>query len=1445
MSVKFSNNTIKKLGTDLPTVYFDRIELFDDTFKIKLAVYVDGNADEQGVYDDYIKDVLSKLHYYIVLVMDGPVSPVWAPSNMPSPTVELTYGGTAPSSLFKNLSSMIEHYNILTTTTGDSAANWGLEPITSTGNSVVYGPATDGTMYTSVGQNYYTNDEIGQPSTNRIEKLISGQKTAFELIRRTGDYQIPGRVQQTPVDYFDLEQGASDSHTGVLPEMNTKTLYRPPWGTLTDEDGNYPEPVAWTFFSSDYEFVWSDPNLTDESIGFQCPYPPNASGGNTIKLSFDDFEDNYEIIYKPDGNVVYKHSITLENAFGETIKTTAGTETFEMWVTDIIKYIPKISMIAFSSILDVEIGPTAGNTAYVTNGMVTEDDPIDIAKAKLPIAKMNALMTSDVTYETITEYGKVVDKPLIVYIDSSGDEYEGTPIQTTDSLYHEETDITLGQVRQIFEDFSDSNRAAATRLDNTDPVANSGTADMENGLMFALNEYGSDPSLLVKLNQLRKNFPDTSSASDTGKLYQALKKKLFDVNSAVGRAGILMKRLARSAVVVDHRHTVFSSWVQPAHAVPYVYAGIYDPPTLADYVNCVTPQVGKFGDRYSPYGTADRTNPAYDQINIFINGFYFFDYEKAIQRESGLSKLIDVHRFESIFGRRITQSKFRLSKNEIKQNTLLSNDGADFYQYQAGTDGDIIRVSEEVSDIGIPSSRYHSGDAFPITTYPTADGQPPSAGGNQKATLYGTYTHKFTTFTEESKFMSTTSGDESGYNEGIPRSYVDVMEDITDSDRGTSGTEYRVPGFVSLEGENEFLGIDTGRSYSYTALRNFEFLENLKFDGEPYRLMAFEFQFVVPSQNLIADYDSTYQDYLAYEVHVIDTTTSIFDDLKENYLEMQNEYGKYMFQAQEFCSYNNLDGFFNDFFTNYQNNLYLSEPQNAPWIIAPLTYHLHLDLLTNEHNGDKLKILDEALKLTEKLNPETGTLSEVLSFAVDLQGLWTAYYDKNNDSSAAYEYNEMQSSARYNGAYTLQFGGNDGTSTPAGTYYPLPELNEVYYSPDLSYADTVTTTGEAIDIGQGASMVKMSFGMRNVPSNLSGNPRQGYRPIIPQIILSTQQRAIDQNSEWRDPHSGERLQFNVRKHNIDAAFQQTHTAMMMVTNFAGVDPRLFYQLASYSQQAVSPTTMNTVEVKSVDAGEKGGEYEFNLERVVTADDSTILQNKNWIRQGQWNSTSTSQNRAAPTTQYVSMYLFSGVSYSVTFRFSRDPLSFHDDISAVAVAAGFSDEASNYLSYTSFGSNDADIAAGTDYDADGERPSGTIWESRTYTFTVPHEVGQATTRASSGDGGPTGLLPPGITNIYLDCNSLSIDGGSVQGGTGELFTFASSDAWVTDDTVYDKTILDFDELYWLRSASGYPGLPILKGFPGTRTGWGATNVNYTGLSWSNQASYSQYIAANKL
>jgi hypothetical protein len=92
---------------------------------------------------------------------------------------------------------------------------------------------------------------------------------------------------------------------------------------------------------------------------------------------------------------------------------------------------------------------------------------------------------------------------------------------------------------------------------------------------------------------------------------------------------------------------------------------------------------------------------------------------------------------------------------------------------------------------------------------------------------------------------------------------------------------------------------------NYVVLRKFDTAVGL---GD-YRLLAFEFQDFQPSTQAL----ETNQKY-TFRIQIRDNTMGIYDVLKAKFSESIELLQRYLEFAEEFCSYNNIDERFNDFF---------------------------------------------------------------------------------------------------------------------------------------------------------------------------------------------------------------------------------------------------------------------------------------------------------------------------------------------------------------------------------------------------------------------------------------------------------------------------------------------------------------------------------------------------
>ena len=128
--------------------------------------------------------------------------------------------------------------------------------------------------------------------------------------------------------------------------------------------------------------------------------------------------------------------------------------------------------------------------------------------------------------------------------------------------------------------------------------------------------------------------------------------------------------------------------------------------------------------------------------------------------------------------------------------------------------------------------------------------------------------------------------------------------------------------------------------------------------------------------------------YYETSIQIEDTTMQFYDkEIRQKMFDLRDALAEYVFFASQFCSYNNIDNKFNDFFVEAIRNEF-GEPY--PWEEAPL-YFYSVDALIGASlseqertkNGtliDIEKVKDLATTTRNDISPRTGTLEMLLEF---------------------------------------------------------------------------------------------------------------------------------------------------------------------------------------------------------------------------------------------------------------------------------------------------------------------------------------------------------------------------------------------------------------------------------------------------------------------------------
>ena len=168
--------------------------------------------------------------------------------------------------------------------------------------------------------------------------------------------------------------------------------------------------------------------------------------------------------------------------------------------------------------------------------------------------------------------------------------------------------------------------------------------------------------LIVKLNELRRAFSDKGSTSNTGKLYNAFKKKLTAANKAVTEGTRVTKQVVKNVKVVD-AYTDTSI----VEANPPFYDDVID---LTFNYGVVDEDIGHIhGSDPTEFvgapalsltkhlGTA-MASPAVDDYSYCVYGWIFFDYDKALYESSFLAQYANMEIVLDMLGRDMLNKYF-------------------------------------------------------------------------------------------------------------------------------------------------------------------------------------------------------------------------------------------------------------------------------------------------------------------------------------------------------------------------------------------------------------------------------------------------------------------------------------------------------------------------------------------------------------------------------------------------------------------------------------------------------------------------------------------------------------------------------------------------------------------------------------------------------------------
>ena len=825
----------------------------------------------------------------------------------------------------------------------------------------------------SVQISVYVNVNIGEEETDIFKEYESYLYNSLSIyVVNIADF-VASTTSDTQTRVLEDERGESGTRRFEKLESGVKSIFE----------------LLYSGFSSEQTFVSMKDSQTSDA--YAIFYPDNQT---FHQKSFSELMDTgtRELLYDSSGVPYYRYVMEME--IGNQI------EAYPAYYADYLS-------LAESNIIQ------EANLACFSTNMTTEEinlvnlnlnnDIVSAIKTKHPATKMLETKVSDISYEQIAKDGKIKNGEYFVFVDASGT-IASDPnfiIQAIDGNYHRSTTAKQSIVstfKQLIGTTSDED------LQN-----------MFDQLNYILEVYGADNKLLQEMNQMRKSFTETSTVTPVGRFYEVFERTLFNTNNAVVRGTQLRKQLNVSPVLIDLRPLTSIEYNAPS------WDESYDPSLTSNFIYVDQAKYITYVDQIGVYTDPGSPMDLIHAINEYLYGFWLFDYEKALISTSNISKIFDIKRMQQLLSisDKVLNSAFRLDNTNIMRGAWTEKAREkDSYR------GRQNKVSPSIDD-------YNScGEITTNYSYDNSEGQYPLARD--------VYVEAPPTFGSDNDPDS-------------PARAVQGRAPASSQAAAELGTEFISSGLEDLGISSvRVLGIsgvdltDTdSEEFTYCILRSFNTTNTGSIESgglNGYRLMCFEHQecagpFSIYESAGREDIWST--SFLRYKVSIVDNTLSIYESIVNNYKKLiDGEFEDYYQTATEQCSYNNTDGFFNDFFITGATESYSDSPHMAPWYLMPIVYYMHRELVFNEFNGDMTALYAAAMADTEAIAPDTGTIGAIESFRDKIRALYTSYYAStdtpSNDTPAGI-------AAGLEAERSIVFGDSLAVSGFESVLQPLPE----------------------------------------------------------------------------------------------------------------------------------------------------------------------------------------------------------------------------------------------------------------------------------------------------------------------------------------------------------------------------------------------------------------------
>ena len=250
------------------------------------------------------------------------------------------------------------------------------------------------------------------------------------------------------------------------------------------------------------------------------------------------------------------------------------------------------------------------------------------------------LQTGDISYEKIyvsSDSNELSLQDTLKFYDSQNIIYDKTPLSSIEGSVYKinltNHDEIKESINNLLSEYSD--------LYNT----NSGYENLKsemNSIYSTLELYGDEYDIVHRLDEVRKNFSDKTPIKPVGKLYKRFARRLFEINKSVTESEILNKKITYNSKLIDFRITTQDSDLQlstESEDTNYIYSD----PNLFSNISIE------------------------EDTKSIIAGYFLFDYEKAIRKNSVLSEYLDLDKLETL-GLNMPYESYYIQNVSLKNN---------------------------------------------------------------------------------------------------------------------------------------------------------------------------------------------------------------------------------------------------------------------------------------------------------------------------------------------------------------------------------------------------------------------------------------------------------------------------------------------------------------------------------------------------------------------------------------------------------------------------------------------------------------------------------------------------------------------------------------------------------------------------------------------------------